>query len=274
MTEIIIQKNSGKTYNLNELGFKVTKFDIPLNNNNFTYQQIANYSASLQAVQNQQQALILAFNVIAKDKYDYQLQLLKLREIFGTVEPLYVINSDIPYLRWKAYPESVTPSREGNFWRASNVEVNLDVPDGYAETTESTGSANFKFEDGKWGFGENIPSGVKPHYHFVNQNKMDVWNLGLIPLRSDERPVLITFKGSVGKELKITNNTTKQSIKITKEIKSGDTLKITGFVPILNDTEIYEASDHGYLDFVPGKNEIVIEGAGSSDITFDTHFYY
>lgn len=99
-------------------------------------------------------------------------------------------------------------------------------------------------------------------------------NLGLIPLQADERPVTITFNGSVASTLTITNQTTNQSLSINHQLSSSDNLVIVGFMPTVNGTPIYGDSDHGYLDFARGDNEIHIDGATSFTISFDTRFYY
>ncbi|MCQ2570515.1 MAG: phage tail family protein, partial [Limosilactobacillus sp.] len=205
---------------------------------------------------------------------DYELQLLKLRQIFRSDEAFFVINSRVPFLRWRAYAEAVTPSREGNFWRATGVELSLDVPDGYAETVRTSLDDSLDVPADWWSNSVDLTRMAKPVYKFTNQTSINFFNIGSIPLNSDDKPVVITFKGVVDKELKITNKTTNQSIKITKKLDKSKELKITGFVPMWGDEEIYSSSDHGYLDFALGKNELTIEGATDFEVSFNTRFYF
>lgn len=274
MATILIKRQDGTTYDLDRLGFNVKKFNVPLNNNNFTYQQIGRYGSVLTNIQNQYTTLELVIDVRANDEYDYQLQLLKLREIFKSDEFFYVINNKTPWLRWAVYAETVTPQQQGNFWQASDVTIQLECPDAYAETVKSTSETNWQVEKGEYGFEEHIPTDTVPTYKFSNQTNFDIYNLGLVPLMADDRPVVITFKGDVSDQLKITNKTSNQSLTIKKAMNSGQELKITGVVPMLGDDEIYDDGDHGYLDFATGKNEIQIEGASNFEISFNTRFYF
>lgn len=123
------------------------------------------------------------------------------------------------------------------------------------------------------GFGVNLPAGQEFQAQFSTSD-FTFTNIGLIPLQSDERPVTITFNGSVSSALTITNQTTNQSLKISKSLSASDTLTITGFMPTVNGTPVYGDSDHGYIDFVRGNNQIHIDGATSFTISFDTRFYY
>ena len=151
------------------------------------------------------------------------------------------------------------------------MTINLDCPSGYAESTYT--SLEMAKDNSLMGFGINLPVEQEFQAQFTTSD-FTFTNIGLIPLQSDERPVTITFNGSVSNALTITNQTTNQSLTITKSLSGNDTLVITGFMPTLNGTPIYGNSDHGYLDFVRGNNQIHIDGATSFTISFDTRFYY
>lgn len=49
---------------------------------------------------------------------------------------------------------------------------------------------------------------------------------------------------------------------------------INGIMPLVNAQQAYKDSNHGYLDFAIGENQIHIDGASNFDVKFDTRFYY
>lgn len=271
MSTIIVKRLDGTTYDLDKLGFHVKKFDIPMNNYNLSYQQVGKYGALLTDVQEQQLTLQLTLDVIARDLADYNLQIYQLRRIFQSDEDFYVWNNIIPYLRWKCRAEAVTPTQNGNFWRASDVAINLDVPSGYAETVATT-QESLDFNQGQWGFGEGIPD-TELKYTYTT-NDFSFWNLGIIPLNADERPVKITFKGNAPNGFIISNQTTSKTMKITRGVSRNDTVVINGLIPSFNGTPSYKDSDHGYLDFTTGENKLHIDGASDFELKFDTRFYF
>ena len=271
MSTIIVKHLDGTTYDLDALGFHVKKFDIPMNNYNLSYQQLGKYGALLTDVQQQQLTIPLTLDITAKDLADYNLQVYKLRRIFQSDEDFYVWNSIIPYLRWKCRAEAVTPTQNGNFWRATDVAINLDVPNGYAETVATTQNP-VDFNNGQWGFGEGIPDTELKYTYTITD--FSFWNLGIIPLNADERPVQIAFKGDAPNGFTLTNQTTKKSMKITRAVSKNDAVVINGLIPSFNGTASYKDCDHGYLDFAVGENKLHIDGASNFELKFDTRFYF
>lgn len=271
MSSIMIKHLDGTVYDLDKLDFRVVSYSPPTATATYTYQQIGNYGTTLTGAQTAQLVIPLVVVIKARDMNDYRLQLIELRKIFYTDEYFYVYDSNIPYLRYKVRAEQIAPTQNGNFWQSNNVTINLDCPSGYAESTYT--SLEIAKDHSLMGFGVNLPVEQEFQAQFTTSD-FTFTNIGLIPLQSDERPVTITFNGSVSNALTITNQTTNQSLTITKSLSGNDTLVITGFMPTLNGTPIYGNSDHGYLDFVRGNNQIHIDGATSFTISFDTRFYY
>lgn len=271
MSTIIVKRLDGTTYDLDALGFHVKKFDIPMTNYSYNYQQIGNYGALLTSAQAQQLTIPLTLDITAHDLNDYNLQLFKLRRIFLSDEDFYVINSVIPYIRWRCRAEAVTPTQNGNFWRATDVTINLDVPSGFAEsvaTTQTVANSNAS----QWGFGEGVLD-KRTNYTYTSSD-FSFWNFGLIPLTADERPVSITFKGDAPNGFTLTNKTTNQSYKITKKLTGNDTVVINGVMPSFNGQQSYKDCDHKYIDYVPGENKMHIDGATNFTLAYDTRFYY
>lgn len=271
MASIMIKHLDGKVFDLDALGFRVASYNPPTASVTYTYQQIGNYGTTLTGAQTAHLIIPLTVVITARDMNDYRLQLIELRKIFYTDEYFYVYDSNIPYLRYKVRAEQIAPTQNGNFWQSNNVTINLDCPSGYAETINT--SLELSGDTGLTGFGLNYMIGKKFTARF-NSPDFTFTNLGLIPLQADERPVTISFSGSVASALTITNQTTNQSLKITHQLSPSDNLVIVGFMPTVNGTPIYGDSDHGYLDFARGDNEIHIDGATSFTISFDTRFYY
>lgn len=271
MASIMIKHLDGKVYDLDALGFRVASYNPPTASVTYTYQQIGNYGTTLTGAQTGQLVIPLTVVITARDMNDYRLQLIELRKIFYTDEYFYVYDSNISYLRYKVRAQQISPTQNGNFWQSNNVTINLDCPSGYAETINT--SLEMSDDTGLMGFGLNYMMGKKFTARFNSQDFIFT-NIGLIPLQADERPVTISFNGSVDSALTITNKTTNQSLTITHKLSPSDNLIIIGFMPSVNGTPIYGDSDHGYLDFARGDNEIHIDGATSFTINFDTRFYY
>lgn len=271
MSSIMIEHLDGKVFDLDALGFRVVSYNPPTASVTYTYQQIGNYGTTLTGAQTAQLVIPLTVVITARDMNDYRLQLIELHNIFYTDEYFYVYDSNMPYLRYKVRAEQIAPTQNSNFWQSNNVTINLDCPSGYAETINT--SLELSDDPKLVGFGLNYMMGRKFTARF-NSTDFTFTNIGLIPLQADERPVTITFNGSVASTLTITNQTTNQSLSINHQLSSSDNLVIVGFMPTVNGTTIYGDSDHGYLDFARGDNEIHIDGATSFTINFDTRFYY
>lgn len=271
MSTIMIKHLDGKVFDLDALGFRVVSYNPPTATVTYTYQQIGNYGTTLTGAQTAQLTIPLVVVIKARDMNDYRMQLIKLHSIFYTDEYFYVYDSKMPYLRYKVRAQQISPTQNGNFWQSNNVTINLDCPSGYAESTYT--SLEMAKDHSLMGFGVNLPVEQDFQAQFSTSD-FTFANIGLIPLQADERPVTIAFNGSVNNALTITNQTTNQSLKITHQLIPSDNLVIVGFMPTVNGTPIYGDSDHGYIDFARGDNQIHIDGATSFTINFDTRFYY
>ncbi|XRJ96319.1 phage tail domain-containing protein [Latilactobacillus sakei] len=271
---ILIQRLNGKIIDLGKLGFRVKSFNVPSAAYSHTFQQVGKYGSLLVNTEVQQLSIPLVFDIIATDNYDYELQKLEVNRIFRSDEEFYVINTRIPYLRWKVVAEQLQMPQDGNFWRASNISVNLVCSDGYAETTATT-LAPFTYESESWGMGTNILNGEDVSYTF-NQSNFDFYNASDIPLRAEERPVIIRFNGDAPSGIKLRNETTGQEWNFYMSLKRADNLVINGLIPTKNAAQCYGngLSDHGYIDFAPGHNKMTLTGATNFTVSFETRFYY
>jgi len=270
---VIIERLDGTRYVLETLGIRVLTFNPPSPNMQHTFQQIGKTRALKVETKAQQLTIPLSFNVCALDNYDYELQRLKVLEIFQSYEPFYVYTTRIPYLRWKVVAESFAYSRLNNYWQANNVTVNLVSSDGYAETVQTTLDP-FTFDRETWGLGLGEPFVENLTYKFKNGDNIDFVNIGLVPLLSEERPVRMHFNGIVPEKLSIKNKRTNQTWEFTQQLTRKDQLIIEGMVPVLNGKLVFEHCNHSYMDFEIGRNPLEISGTKEFDLSFETRFYY
>lgn len=272
MSSIIVQRLDGTTYDLDALGFKVKTFDVPSANYQYTYQQVGTYGTVKVDTQIQELVIPMTFDVLASDTYDFELQKLEIARIFASDEEFYIINSRIPYLRWRVAAEQFTMPQMASFWRAQNATVSFDCPSGYAESIATT--LNPFTDEGNWGLGMNISNDIGVPYSFKNTNSMKIYNASTIPLMADNRPVTIKFNGVVSKKLSIKNKTTNQDLEVNTSLKKTDNLINKGLVTVKNNASIYANTNHAFLDFKRGWNDIEISGATDFTISFETRFYY
>lgn len=266
MSSIFIERLNGTIYDLDNLGFVVQTFDPPSTNYNHTIQQIGLQGETLVGTTVGSLTIPLSLIIKANSVNDLELQRLKLKNIFDSSEMFYVYSDRIPYLRWKVVAESFSFPQTSNFWQAT-ATINLICPDGYAESQGTT------LNPSNYGWGMNVPS-QRLDYIFDNQTNINVYNAGNIDLKADEHPVKIIFNGDVSQKLTIKNKTTNQTFEYNRSLSKDKTLIIDGLIPIENDSQMYYASNHAYIDFKRGWNNLQIEGATNFTIKFDTKFYY
>ena len=273
MSSIFVKRLDGIEYDLDKLGFKVITFEPPGINYAHTYVQQNKIGQALTDVVIDKMTIPLTLMIQAEDTIDLELKRLDLKRIFNSDEPFYVYTNRIPYLRWRCVVDgAISYPQIDNFWQAA-ATINLSCPLGLAETVATTGDSGFTYDSGKWGLGLNIPHGQELKYIF-NSSPCRVYNASNVDLKADELPVEITFNGNVKDALTITNNTTNQVFKLTGSYSKQDTIVIDGIVPTVNGTEQYSKTNHAYLDFIKGWNDITVDGATDYTIKFNTRFYY
>lgn len=272
LSSIFVERKDGTIYDLDALGFKVLTFDPPATNWTHTYQQQGRYGTTLVDTKADSLSIPLSLVITAHDVYDLELQRLELKRIFDSSETFYVYSDRIPYLRWEVVADSFQFPQTSNFWRAT-ASINLVCPNGFAESRATTLDA-LVYDTEKWGLGMNIPHGVDLRYTFKNETDFRVYNASNIDLLADDKPVQIIFKGNVANKLTITNKTTGQIFEFSRPLDTGNTLILDGLIPIEDDMQMYYASNHGFIDFKKGWNEISVAGASDFTISFKTRFYY
>lgn len=271
MASIIVQQSDGTNYDLDDCGFKVISFDPPNTAYNHASQTIYADRPTLTQTTINQATIPLVLMIKANDYEDYELQVMKLRKVFSSFKPFYVINSRVPYIRYKVVAQAFEIKRLSNFYFSQNLTINLVMVDGCSETVGITSDDTFVDDLSSWGFGENIPT--TPLKYQFKEKMFSFWNLGNFDLKADSRPVLIRFKGSAN-NLKIINHTTNQEWQLNQNISGDKELLISGMKPVYDGNNVFKNTNHAYLDFVSGENQIEIQNAGDFTITFETRFYY
>jgi hypothetical protein len=268
MASIIIQRLDGTTYDLDEIGLRVISFDPPGPNYQYTWTQMSQYSAVVTDVQLQQSTIPLVLQVRAHDIYDYELKRLKLLKVLAGYEPFYVINSRIPWLRWKVVPEAYDYLRLSNFWYTQPVTINLTCADSAAETVLST------LDDGFLDAFNGANAVTLPAYIFTNQKSFTVWNGSTMPLRAEEHPALISIDTDAA-DVTLTNTTTGQKWTAKGPFKKGHPVMLYGLKATVDNKSIYANTNHAYIDLVPGDNKFtIVYGSGSCTVSVKTHFYF
>lgn len=271
LASIIVQQTDGASYDLDDCDFKVISFDPPNTAYNHSFQTIYTDKPTLTQTAINQATIPLVLMIRANDYEDYELQVMKIRKIFSSFKPFYVINSRVPYIRYKVVAQSFDIKRLSNFYFSQNLTINLNMIDGCGETVGLTTDNTFVNELNSWGFGENVPS--TPLTYKFSSNTFSFWNLGNFPLRADSRPVMIRFNGNAN-NLAIINHTTGQEWQLNQSISSDKELLISGMKPVYDGNNVFSSTNHAYLDFETGENKIEIQNANDFNITFETRFYF
>lgn len=272
---IIIERLDGTRYNLQEEGVRVIAFDPPVANNANTYATVGHYGVMTTNVQFQQLSIPMSFIVESKNVFDYELQRLKVAKIFDSQTMFYVINSRIPYIRWKVRADPFTYLRNNGGSRTQVISVNLVCPDGFAETAVTS---LHLFDDNKRnaGFGMGIDGNNLPEYSFTNQKKFSFVNLGRIPLLANEHPVTVTFVGEAPKGITLYNHSTNQSFQYKQPLTKKNKLQLVGLIPIVDGEQRLGNyySSRSFLDYESGINQIEVVGSDNFTISFETRFYF
>lgn len=270
--DIKIIRKDGTSYDLSKLGYRVKNFDYPSANYNHTLQSVSTFGSTLVDTKTSETTLNLSLRIFASNNFELELKRVELNRIFSSYETFYIISGRLPYLRWEVVAQPFTMPQLANSSFA-DVSINLTCPGGYAESVGTT-QDEFNYFYGVWGMANGLPNAADLKYSFQNNTNFKVFNASVIPLKADERPVTIRFTGTVLNKLTITNKTTNQVFIYNTKIEPTDVFYLKGLIPIKNDSQDYWASNHGYIDLVPGWNEFTIAGASDFKIDFITRFYY
>lgn len=267
MSTIIVTRQDGTVYDLDELGFRVIDFNPPSPQYTHTFLQAGHYGQHRTSTVVGNTQLKLVLNSIGIDVYDYELQRQKLMRIFSSYEAFYVSFVRLPQLRYRCVAEPFEFTRFNNEY-AKNISITLDCYDGFAETVATTENP-----DQMLGLGIGLDD-VPHQYNYSNVTDIPFYNPGLIALMAEERPVSIRINANAGDGITLTNKTTGQTFTFNKSLSKSDTLLVYGYKPVFNGSLDYTDSNHQFLDFVCGQNDVTISGTTDYSLQYISRFYY
>lgn len=267
---MIIERLDGTKFNLEKLGIRVIQFEPPSASYEYSSVQVGRRGQRLVGTTTGQRQIPFKCDVFASNNLTILLKRQQFFQIFDSQEPFYVIDSDLPTIRWKVVAEQQPFSFYENYSMGGDISFNLDCVDGYAESVDTT----LNIDDmKKWSFGMNLPINQHYQYRFA-VSKFKVFNASNIDILAEERPFDILFKGQAN-GLTINNLTTNQTFKYLGAINTGDQFVLHGAWPILNNKSVYADSNHGLIDLKRGWNDFQISGFYNNfEVGVDTHFYY
>lgn len=268
--DIQIIRKDGSSFWLSDIGVQVEKFSPPAPSFSRSYSPVGQYNVIASDPHVSERKIPLVFDVRTEDNPEQELQRLAMFDLFRGYEDFYVISSVAPFIRWPVHADdgfSFEPYGASPII-TDDITVNLVVTNGFGETVQSTSNmASDMF------LGMNIPVDCLPPYSFSNQSDMRVFVGGSIPLTADGRPAIITFNGNVDSQLSIANKTTGQTFQLNQALNKSQTLTLYGMVPVVDGNNVYDKSNHAYLDFAKGVNELSVSGASDFSLAFDTRYY-
>lgn len=273
LSSVIVQHKNGKVFDLDALGYHVKTFapwgsDWTQSTTSINKYLLLDTSRKVQA-----KTATLELNTMAHDVMGLQLRFLDLTKVFNGEYDFWIYFADIPHIRWEATVNGApTFNLIGNSGFGS-ASIPLYFPKGFAETTHSTGElpANVpanQYPLGLFGLGTHFPNdGENPAYSAMSPSSMRIFNPGSIALRAKGLHGKIIAEDGSNFHIKNLTNGTSFTYK-----KGFGTLKLDGYICMVDDNFDFVNTDHGHIDIERGWNDFSISGA--SKVTFDLHFYY
>lgn len=173
----------------------------------------------------------------------------------------------------RAMPFQIAPNKVGA--GGAVFTVPLDNPTGMCYSICNSDEINNLDKNSNWSYGMNIPNNKSLQYHFANTNEFNIYNASdksINPyLQNDKLAIQIRFSGSY---LQITNKTNGSSWKYNNNSDGNSTILLNGVESSLNGQPCTQNTDYGHIVLNKGDNDIVLNGANSSDIIFSFPFVY
>ncbi|KKB75351.1 MULTISPECIES: phage tail domain-containing protein [Bacillus] len=210
------------------------------------------------------------FAIEAHNAEQFYLYRSNLYSLLVTQDPYYVIHSYEPNKRWLVTADDVFSISQDSGKLANTFSVTFTAIQGLAESVyDSTIPVNLQGE--RFNLGMNISKFSEQPFQFKNKNRFSVYNFGdvtLSPIEHDYK-VQMYFEG---KDIKITNKTTGDSITLSGSHSKKNLLTVVKQY-IVKGSEVISTRGR-FPELAPGENEISIENADYSDLHFITRFYY
>jgi hypothetical protein len=269
-----VKRLNGEVIDLAEIGVMVMGLEVSSPSPTHYTETIEGQNGFIDIAETLQGRTIKArFSMESLDYIDHSLRVDKLFRIFDSREPFYIIrdlqpNKQILVRKNSGFSPSLEPGNMGEF----SVDFISSSP--FWQSIGTTAEP-INFTNGNWGLGMGLQSDIDYTY-LHSETVFSVYNPGdtTIDPRDINMELQILFTGA-STNLKITNDTTKESWSLTGSTLATDVIKIDGVRSFKNADSIFKDTNRGLISLIPGKNDILITGnTGSFSIQFITRFYY
>lgn len=209
------------------------------------------------------------FNLSAKSHQQFYINRQEVIRAFKRVKPFYISTTYDPNRRWLVVCDDGIDIDKDNEKKDKEFEVDFKALKGLAESKFTT-SKDFNLASEHFNVGMNIPSKDNIPYSF-NSKSFTVFNGSDVALDTIQFDYQVKMKLS-GKDVKITNKTTNESIVINGSVKNTQVIKCINQYVFIDDKIASKKGRFPSLEI--GDNQFVIENATSVQIDFITRFYY
>lgn len=213
-------------------------------------------------------ATFAPFNLIIKcgfdgfDSYDVTLMEWRLRDIFFSRKPFYIVTSENPGIKYPVQNPDIQPDYSD--YTATKFEMTFSVYKGYAESINDTSDLNFLNDN--WQFESGvITDEIK--YNF-NEKRFMVWNGSSDKIDPSLRHRLkLIIHADAPNGLRIKNYHNDSEFIYYESLSKGDTLVIDGVYPIKNNKRVGINTNNDWITLERGNNNIEIDGNGVSNVS-------
>lgn len=207
-----------------------------------------------------QRELKMNIHFVGMNENDMYLAMDALQQFLDTRSPIWICWEDWPQRMYYVKAKLGDPNYLSD--QGWTCEVTLTDLIGLSRSVGTTGDN----ENMVKGFGNNLPVEA-PTYSFTTNN-FTVQNTSNILIDPERRghPLTITFEGSSGGNMKITNKTTGDSFTYKKAFNGKFVLD--GVNPEVNGNDCLADTDYGVITLQIGKNEFQVDNF-SGTVTFD-----
>lgn len=269
MTLILI-KQDGTRYNLQELGIRVVEFEPESLNVQNTVQDIAGSGYIVTDASYGPRYINCELQIQGQDLTDYALFRAEVFALFTNLELFYVIDTKVPSRRW--YVRSDSSFSLGRKNKRGNYGLKWLCVNKYAESIATTSSVK-EWDADVWAWDGTISWDEDLQYTF-SSNDFTVKNLGNAPIDPRENELEIIIKATAASYLQITNNTTGETYRFNGPLSATDTLVIKGVRTLKNGVSAFRNTNFKLLTLAVGNNHFTVTGGTIQSVAFNFRFLY
>lgn len=268
---LIIERLNGKKYNLRELGIRVVEFEPESLTVKNEVVELDGGGVVVQGRGYGARYISASFKISAYDLDDYALYRAELFDLFGTIEPFYIIDTKEPGKRWHV-------RSDGNFSfkravKNGNFDVNFVCVKIFAESIRTAldlqRRKEWDIDYWQWGMGIDWDT---DYTYTHSSNSFDVKNIGTAAVDPSNWELEITVKATASQYLQITNNTTRETYRFNGALTANDTLIIRGVRTFKNGVSAFSSTNFKLLSLAVGDNSFTVTGGTIRSISFNFRF--